>query len=338
MKILLLGGTRFIGPHAVNKLASSGYEIAIFNRGQSPCTSSLPKDIVSITGDRARLGEYRDAFRSFAPDVVIDLFPYTEADARSLMDTFTGIAGRVVAISSCDVYRAFGRVNRIEAGPVEEGPITEESPLCETRYPFRGARSDRSEYDKVLVEQVVMGHKQLPATILRLPMVYGPGDYQHRVYPYLQQMRDGRQVILLEEGLAKWRWSRGYVEDIAYAISLAALHDRAVGQIYHVGEEDCLSMAEWIGRIGAEIGWNGRVVTAPAAELPSDLVADIEIRQHIQLDTGKIRRELGYTEQFSAEEAMRRTVQWESENPPEQAAQMMDYEKEDKLLARLGVR
>jgi nucleoside-diphosphate-sugar epimerase len=338
MKILFLGGTRFIGPHAVNKLALLGHEIAIFNRGQSPGTSLLPKDIVSITGDRARLEEYRDAFRSFAPDVVIDLFLYTEADARSLMDTFTGIAGRVVAISSCDVYRAFGRVNRIEAGPVEEGPITEESPLCETGYPFRGARSDRSEYDKVLVERVVMGHKQLPATILRLPMVYGPGDYQHRVYPYLQQMRDGRQVILLEEGLAKWRWSRGYVEDIVHAISLAALHDRAVGQIYHVGEEDCLSMAEWIGRIGAEIGWNGRVVTAPAAELPSDLVADIETRQHIQLDTGKIRRELGYTEQFSAEEAMRRTVQWESENPPEQAAQMVDYEKEDKLLARLGVR
>lgn len=76
------------------------------------------------------------------------------------METFAGIAGRVVAISSCDVYQAFGRVNRIESGPLEEGPLTEQSPLCETRYPFQVARVDRSDYDKVLVEQVVMGHER----------------------------------------------------------------------------------------------------------------------------------------------------------------------------------
>ncbi|KQL43494.1 NAD-dependent dehydratase [Brevibacillus choshinensis] len=338
MKVLFLGGTRFIGPHAVKRMADLGHEIAVYNRGQSPGGNSLPSGVTQFTGDRARLDESRNAFREFAPDVVVDLFPYSEADATQLMETFTGISGRVVAISSCDVYQAFGRVNRIESGPVEEGPLTEQSPLCETRYPFQGARADRSDYDKVLVEQVVMGHESLPGTILRLPMVYGPGDYQHRLYPYLQQMRDGRSVILMDERFASWRWSRGYVEDIAEAISLTVLNDRAAGQIYHVGEETGLPMAEWVERIAAGVGWKGKIIPVPAADLPPHLVMDIETRQHIQLDTSKIRHELGYRERFSPEEAMSRTIEWESANPPENIAGMIHYTAEDEWVARLGVK
>ncbi|MGG4456741.1 hypothetical protein ABEX29_00390 [Brevibacillus porteri] len=50
MKILFLGGTRFIGPHAVKRLAEAGHEVAVCS------AASLPQGVVSITGDRARLG------------------------------------------------------------------------------------------------------------------------------------------------------------------------------------------------------------------------------------------------------------------------------------------
>lgn len=79
-------------------------------------------------------------------------------------------------------------------------------------------------------------------------------------------------------------------------------------------------------------------MAVPAADLPSHLVMDIETRQHIQLDTSKIRRELGYAERFSPDEAMSRTIEWESANPPESIAGMVDYKAEDVLLARLGVK
>ncbi|MGG4493446.1 NAD-dependent epimerase/dehydratase family protein [Brevibacillus reuszeri] len=338
MRILLLGGTRFIGPHVVKRLAQDGHELAIFNRGLSSGEASLPEGLVTIQGDRSRLGEYREAFHSFSPDVVIDLFPYTEADAHLLMETFQDLAGRVVAISSCDVYRAFGRVNGVETGPVEVGPLTENSPLCQNRYPFRGGREDRSDYDKVLVEEVVMGHKHLPGTIVRLPMVYGPGDYQHRLYPYLQQMRDGRKMILIEEGFASWSWARGYVEDIAEAILLAATLDVAKGQIYHVAEPDCLTMKQWIERIAAQIDWQGEVISVPATDLPVHLVPQINNRQHICLDTGKIRRELGYQESLTANEAIRRTIEWEIAHPPEGVHQMINYTEEDELITKLGIR
>ncbi|TRY24136.1 NAD-dependent epimerase/dehydratase family protein [Brevibacillus sp. LEMMJ03] len=193
MNVLVLGGTRFIGPHVVRQLVAAGHETALFNRGQSRPDISLPQGVRIIRGDRRRLADYRESFRSFAPDVVIDLFPYTEAEAQAVMTVFDGIAGRLVAVSSCDVYRAFGRVNGLEDGPVEEGPIREDSPLRTRLYPYRGIREDLPDYEKILVERVVTGHPHLPGTMLRLPMVYGPGDYRHRLYPYLKRMLDGRR-------------------------------------------------------------------------------------------------------------------------------------------------
>ncbi|WP_029100939.1 NAD-dependent epimerase/dehydratase family protein [Brevibacillus thermoruber] len=117
MNVLVLGGTRFIGPHVVRQLVAAGHETALFNRGQSRPDISLPQGVRIIRGDRRWLADYRESFRSFAPDVVIDLFPYTEAEAQAVMTVFDGIAGRLVAVSSCDVYRAFGRVSRLEDGP-----------------------------------------------------------------------------------------------------------------------------------------------------------------------------------------------------------------------------
>ena len=75
--------------------------------------------------------------------------------------------------------------------------------------------------DKRAVEQVLMDQTDLPSTILRLPMVYGPGDQQHRMYNVLRQIQDNRQTILLEDSLAVAILPRGYVENVAAAIALA---------------------------------------------------------------------------------------------------------------------
>lgn len=337
MKVLVLGGTRFIGPHVVRQLVSAGHEVAVFNRGELKADGGFPDEVRRIIGDRAQLQSYRQQFAEYQADVVIDMFPYTESDATSMMTVFDGIADRVVAISSCDVYRAFQILNRIEDGPVERGLLTEESPLGEKRYPFRGMRDDRQDYDKVLVERVVMSSPSLPGTVLRLPMVYGPGDYQNRMYPYLKPMMDGRRYILLEEGLDDWRWTRGYVEDVAAAIVLAAEDERAKGEIFNVGESDSYSLRDWIMGIAAKVGWQGSIVTAAPDMLPPSMQLGIETSQHIEIDTGKIRRLLGFSEKVSRAEAFARTIAWESSHPP--AAGGPDsrlYAIEDEILTALG--
>jgi nucleoside-diphosphate-sugar epimerase len=67
-------------------------------------------------------------------------------------------------------------------------------------------------------------------------MIFGPADPAHRFHPIVKRIDDGRAAILFEEGMAAWKAPRGYVENVAAAIALAAVDDRAAGKIYNVAE------------------------------------------------------------------------------------------------------
>ena len=99
-----------------------------------------------------------------APEVVIDMLPIGERDAQNVVHLFSGIARRIIAISSADVYRAYGRLHGTEPGSPGPLPLTEDSPLREKLFPYRGATPRRDDdprkfmddYDKILVERVMM--------------------------------------------------------------------------------------------------------------------------------------------------------------------------------------
>lgn len=114
MKILIIGGTRFIGPHVVRLLHNQGHEVTIFHRGKT--TVFFPEGVSEIIGDRKNLIEFKESFKKLAPLVVLDMIPLTEHDAADLKETFRGIANRVVAISSIDIYRAYGKLWKMEQG------------------------------------------------------------------------------------------------------------------------------------------------------------------------------------------------------------------------------
>ncbi len=178
MKVLVIGGTNFIGPPVVRSLADLGHEVAVFHRAQTH--ADLPFAVEHILGDRRDLGSHAAEFRRFGPEVVVDMIAFTEQDASGLVETFRGLARRSVVISSADVYRAYGHFLAVESGLVEPTPLDEESPLREVLFPYRkqaqGPDDFLYSYDKIPVEQVVRGDPELPGTVLRLPMVHGPGD------------------------------------------------------------------------------------------------------------------------------------------------------------------
>lgn len=338
MRILVIGGTNFMGPLVVRSLSEQGNEVVVFHRGQT--RADLPQGVREILGDRHTLSNSATELQRLAPEVVLDMIPFIEQDALEVMSVFRGVARRVVAISSQDVYRAFGRVNGKEDGAVESMPLTEASPLRENLYPYRGEtprdhddpRRWQDDYDKILVERVVMGNTDFPGTILRLPMVYGPGDYQHRLFSFLKRMDDRRPAILLDEAEAQWRWTHGYVENVADAIALAVTSERAAGRIYNVGEPWTSTMSEWVEQIGQAAGWQGRIVFVPRGRLPEPLSWGINAEQDIVVDTSLIRKDLGYQERVDLEEALRRTVAWERLNPPEIDPEAFDYLAEDAFL------
>jgi nucleoside-diphosphate-sugar epimerase len=151
-------------------------------------------------------------------------------------------------------------------------------------------------------------------------------------------MDDGRPAIILELEAAKWRWSRGYVENIADAIVLAVTNDKAKNHIYNVAEQEAFSTAEWIKAIGKVVGWKGRVVIAKQDELPKNMHPTFNAKQHLVVDTTRIREDLGYREVLSQDEAIRRTAEWERNNPPAKMdPKQFDYESENELLKELGI-
>ena len=322
MRVLVIGGTRFIGPHVVRLLAKD-HDVACFHRGRNSVRLPDSAPVREILGDRKNLPV--DELRAFKPDVVLDMIAMTEADAAGLVRAFPG--KRLVSVSSCDVYRAYGRLLRTEPGEPVPVPLTEDSPLREKLFPLKGAFPGGDDYDKILVERAILG---AGGTILRLPMVYGPGDGQHRTRPYLRRMDDKRPAIILDQALAAWKTSWGFVENVAAWIAKVVVDPRAAGRIYNLADI-ALTTSEWVSLIGTAAGWSGRLVTLPQSRLPASLTEDIDARQDLVVDATRI-RELGDIAAIPLDEALRRTVAWERSNPPA-SEPPLDYAAEDLLLS-----
>ena len=326
MRILIIGGTRFTGPFVARQLIERGHDVSVFHRGQHEA-ADLPPEVHHLHGDRRDERNATAIVRDSRADVVIDMIAFTRADARWLMRTFGGVARRVVVPSSQDVYRAYGRIHRTEPGPPDPTPLDENSPLREQ------LSTHGESYEKRCVEVEAMSHPDLPATILRLPAIYGPGD--HRLYEYTRPMLDGRPAILLESGNAAWRWTHGYVENMAHAIVLATTDDRAAGRIYNVGEPGTPPRkSERLRHLATAAGWNGDVVVLPASDLP-ERFAPLDWSQDWVTDSTRIRADLGYHEIVAYEDGLRRTVEWQRDHPNEKLAPTPDqYAEEDVILAR----
>src|SRR5437870_5461570 len=120
MRMLVIGGTGFIGPFLVHDLERGGHTVAVFHRGLS--AAPFPANVQHILGDRRNLSAHSTELRRFAPEVVIDVILSSHAQAVALMRTFRDVAGRVVVVSSIDVYRACGVLHGTEPGPLEPVP------------------------------------------------------------------------------------------------------------------------------------------------------------------------------------------------------------------------
>ncbi len=137
MKILMIGGTRFIGALVARRLLDAGHEVVAFHRGTS--SNPILPEIEHVLDPRAGhpVIEFPDRIlRDW--DVVIHMVAMGEDDAKAAVSAFEGRASRFVMISSCDVYRAYGRLIKSEPGAPEPVPLDEDAPLRSVLYPYRG--------------------------------------------------------------------------------------------------------------------------------------------------------------------------------------------------------
>ncbi len=337
MRVLVIGGTGFIGPFVIKTLVNQGHDLTVFHRGEAK--PDLSESVHRIHGNRNDLAEHRTVFDQLAPDVVLDFILSDHSQATALMETFRGRTARVIAISSQDVYRAYGVLLGREPGPPQLTPLTEESEVRRQLHPYnvehlRIAQAAfpwiTEDYDKIPVEQTVLGDSALPGTVLRLPMVYGPGDPLHRFFPTLKRIDDNRPAILLEESYARLHPPRGYVEDVAAAIVLATVSGRASGKIYNIASNQQFTELEWAQKIGEVAGWKGSIVALPKDQTPAHLLTPLNAEQDWLVSSARIREELGYAEPVPLDVGIARTIEWERANPPAQVdLKQFDYAAEE---------
>jgi nucleoside-diphosphate-sugar epimerase len=322
LKVAVLGGTRFIGRAIVDELAAAGHDLLIAHRGVLEPEGLPPAQHLHV--DRAELPAHRRELAAFQPDAAIDCRALTRADAETALSALPG-GIRLVVISSMDVYRAFGAV--LEGRETDPVPLDEDSPVRTARYPYRDRTPDRHDYDKLDVEDVYLPKG---ATSLRLPMVYGPRDYQLREELILRRVRAGRKRIPF--GTGAWLACRGYVGDIARGARLALESPSTQGKVLNLCDDRSFSMRLWSLMILEAAGSDAELVRVADELLPEDLKATGTMSQHVAASAHRARELLGWTTS-DPEKTLRATVRWHLEHPP--AGADSDFSADDRALGTI---
>jgi nucleoside-diphosphate-sugar epimerase len=280
-RALLLAGNGFIGSRTALRLADSGADVAIHHTGRRPA----PPSCVGIVASRTDppIVEFPAAAAGFGAHAAIHFLCMGAEDAHAFVDAFDGVVGRLVLISSCDVYRAYGRFVRLESGPADPTPLGESAPLRASRHPYRATAPDKAHlnywYEKLEAERTVASVRKSEFVILRLPKVYGPGGTERldTIYAFADQPH--------------WRWTHGHVDNVAEAISVAAFHPRAAGEIFNIGEGETPTMGERLMHLPSR----------PPVPRPHD---KYDFTQSLHFETTRIRTLLDYRDVIDEREAM----------------------------------
>jgi UDP-glucose 4-epimerase len=323
MRILVLGGTRFVGRAIVEELVAAGHQVAVMHRGRT-----TPKDWVTvehILGDRSELLELSDRLAGFSPDVAVDTFALSRNDAQMGSEALSRRLPMVV-LSSMDVYAVYLGVHCGE--PVQAVPFDETADLRSQRYPYREQEGRFIDYDKLDVEEVYL---RRGATICRLPIIFGPHDTQRREDFVLARIRAGRRRIPF--GAGNWLASRIHVADVARAVRAVVEHGDLPGEIFNIGPSQTSTVRQWADEIIAAASVDAELVSVPEHLLPSDLAISGTYAQHLLADSSKARRVLGWRE---VDQSMRviDSVTWHLSHPP--VVGRTDFSDDDRALALAG--
>ena len=315
MSVLVLGGTGFIGAPLVARLLANGVETAVAHHG----ARDVPAGARSVILDRGDPAAVVAALRETGADTVIDLIAYTAADTLPLLGALSGQVARYVLVSSVDVYRNYEGLHRKGRPTPIWDRLTEDAELRASRYPYRLAKPRAASdpqawmdgYDKIPLEEAARERLGGAATIVRLPMVFGPGDRQRRFSWAIRPMAQGRPRFVIPHPWAAWRATFGYVDDVAAGVALAATHPRAGGETYNLGRANTPTNIAWAASFAEHLNWPGDVQLAHpdvARGALAKAVSALDLDYPLFIDNAKIRRRLGFVEVTDFDEALARTV------------------------------
>jgi nucleoside-diphosphate-sugar epimerase len=197
MRVLLFGGTRFMGRYVLKALLAQGAEVTIANRG----TREENFGATNVICDRSQSGSL-EQFRGSKFDVVIDFSAYASAWVEEAGNFFTNKIEKYVFISTGAVYSSSNIF-----------PITEDFPKGPP-HPFADYAREKNRSEALLLEFSNKGY--FSTTCCRLPFVMGPDNYEDRESFAFSRLLKSLPILLGNGG--KSIHSFVYAGDVADAI------------------------------------------------------------------------------------------------------------------------
>jgi nucleoside-diphosphate-sugar epimerase len=326
MRTLVLGGTRFLGPFVVNELLRRRHEVAVLSRAAAtadPATLVQKRydgPVRVYAGDASAPKCLQDTLRSWQPDLLVDMLHHSAEHAAVVARAGVGLQ-HTVHLSCASVY-----------GPRPVCPVDEET---ETIRPELAAPEVAAQLaaDEVILAAIV--GERLPATIVRLPELYGPRDPRRAEWFFARRVLDGRARIALPDGgLAICH--RGFVQNMAWGIAQALTTPKAIGQLYNLGEEKLYTLAQLATGVvrALDTKWDLYSVPGHLWATPYQHTSFFDLR--------KARAQLRYRDRMIPRDGLEITLAWLCQQPREGwkwpgIAEPFDYPREDELIDRHGV-
>jgi nucleoside-diphosphate-sugar epimerase len=207
MRILVMGGTRFIGVYLTQALVQQGHEVVLFNRGNRP--SPIP-GLKMIQGDRTQPDSLIQTLQGETFDAIFDNNGRELSDTKTLADLFKGRLQHFIYMSSAGVYRKSDLMPHVEGDAID--PNSRHKGKHET-------------------ESYLMG-QGIPVTSIRPTYIYGPQNYNDLEAWFFDRLTRDRPIPIPGNGTHFTQF--GHVQDLAVAMTKVLGNKQAIGQIYNI--------------------------------------------------------------------------------------------------------
>jgi 2'-hydroxyisoflavone reductase len=251
MRVLVIGGTQFMGREAVQRLVERGHDVAVLHRGGTHDLGPAVRNIAADRGDTEAMTRILQAERS---EAVLD-FAYdwergttaaqVEAAARACPDSLR----RYVFVSSIAAY----------GGGID---LREDHPLAPDDHPNPYVQHKASAERALFRMHAATG---FPVVTFRPPFVHGPRQPFYREQFFWDRLRDGRAVILPDGGHAPMQWV--YAGDVADACVRAVEVEAAAGEAFNVAHVEPTTQRTFVEALARVAG-----VEPAFVELPRDVI------------------------------------------------------------------
>lgn len=322
MEILITGGNGFVGRHLIMELQKRGDKVRALSSPTGDTTWLKQHDVAVFRGDIRTQETLIEPMRGV--DAVIHLVAETRkwgSMQRSYAINVTGTENVCRAVLTAGVRRLV-HISTFTIYNMNVGrPVTEEdlpAPLDEP-YSMTKAQGDR------LVQRMIC-EEHLPAVIIRLGALLGPGDSAN-FGRLADRVRAGKGIIV---GSGNNNVPFVYITDVVQALLLALDAEQAIGHIYNIGNDQSLTQKQYLSAIAQEVGvvpprihvpyyslYTAAYVAERIATLSGYRIPPVVTRHGIKilgedshLSIDKARSELGYTPHVSIREAVRLTSAW----------------------------